>query len=228
MSDRQDSTQRRILEAALAAFSQYGYQKVDMAEVAQRAGLSRQGLYKHFPSKEALFRAMVQDVHRITLELAEQAADKSDAAGPAALLAAIIDQRSGWFLERLHASPHLAELVGTSNLLCGSINQEAGQRFAQILRNAITKEVRSGRLELTPAGLTPISFAELLVRLSNGLKSPEPAPVTAAEFRKRLLQAIELLCASLLPAPSATKNPAQKAPPRSKKISEARPRPARK
>lgn len=198
MGDRQDSTQRRILEAALAAFSQYGYQKVDMGEVAQRAGLSRQGLYKHFPSKEALFRAVVDDIHRTTLELAEQAAAQAADHGPAALFAAIINQRSGWFLERLTDSPHLQELIGASNVLCGTANQEASQKFALLLRNAITREVRAGRLELSRAGLTPALFAELLMRMAHGLKAQEPSPVTAAEFKKRVLLTTELLCASLL------------------------------
>jgi AcrR family transcriptional regulator len=205
MGDRQDSTQRRIVEAALAAFSQYGYQKVDMGEVAQRAGLSRQGLYKHFPSKEALFRAVVDDIHGTTLELAEQAAEQAREAGPAALLAAIVNQRYGWFLERLHVSPHLQELIGASNLLCSAANQEAVHKFALILRGAITREVRAGRLELLRAGLTPVSFAELLVRVANGLKAPEPAPISPAEFRKRVQQTCELLCKGLLPDPMTTR-----------------------
>lgn len=197
MGDRQDNTQRRILEAALAAFSQYGYQKVDMGEVAQRAGLSRQGLYKHFASKETLFRAMVDDIHRTTLELAEQAAAQAADHGPAALLSAIINQRYGWFLERMNESPHLSELIGASNVLCGNANQEASQKFALLLRNAITREGRAGRLDLTLAGLTPATFAELLVRIANGWKAQEPSPVSAAEFKKRMLQTTELLCASL-------------------------------
>jgi len=200
MSERQDNTQRRIVEAGLSAFSQYGYQKVDMGEVAQRAGLSRQGLYKHFPSKEALFRAVVDDIHHTTLELSQKAADQAAAAGPAALFAAIIGQRYGWFLERLHESPHLQELIGASNLLCGSANQEAAQKFAAILRSAITREVRGGRLDLGRTGLSPSSFAEILVRTANGLKAQEPTPISAAEFRKRLPLVIDLLCASLLPA----------------------------
>lgn len=198
MGDRQDNTQRRILEAALAAFSQYGYQKVDMGEVAQRAGLSRQGLYKHFPSKEALFRAVVDDVHQSMNELAEQAAAQAADQGPPALFAAIINQRYSWLLERLHESPHLSELIGASNVLCGSANQDASQKFALLLRNAITREVRAGRLELSSAGLTPAAFAELLMRIANGLKSHEPSPISTAEFKKRVLLTLELLCASLL------------------------------
>jgi AcrR family transcriptional regulator len=226
MGDKQDTTQRRIVEAAIAAFSQYGYQKVDMAEVAQRAGLSRQGLYKHFPSKEALFRAVVDDIHSTTLQLAQQAADDAADFGPAALFSAIINQRYGWFLERLHESPHLVELLGASNLLCGAANQEALHKFTLLLRSAITKEIRCGRLDLSRAGLSPASFAELLVRTAHGLKAQEPTAVSAAEFRKRVPQTIELLCASLIPAPSSTS--ARPAPPRARKSAPARSRPGRK
>jgi AcrR family transcriptional regulator len=209
MGEHKDNTQRRILEAGLAAFSQYGYQKVDMGEVAQRAGLSRQGLYKHFPSKEALFRAVVDDIHHTTLELAQSAAEQAAASGPAALFAAIIGQRHGWFLERLHESPHLQELIGASNVLCGGANHEASQKFVAILRSAITREVRGGRLDLARSGLSTASFAEILVRTANGLKAQEPTPISVAEFRKRLPLVIELLCASLLPTRRSRRAAAQ-------------------
>jgi AcrR family transcriptional regulator len=49
-----DSRRRALLDAALAVFSRYGYQKTSMDEVARSAQLSRQGLYLHFATKEEL------------------------------------------------------------------------------------------------------------------------------------------------------------------------------
>lgn len=51
--------ERRILEAALKIFSQTGYSGANMDAVALEAGLSKPTLYQYFPSKEALFSAMM-------------------------------------------------------------------------------------------------------------------------------------------------------------------------
>jgi TetR/AcrR family transcriptional regulator of autoinduction and epiphytic fitness len=55
-----DSARReRVLAVALEVFGRYGFRKASMDEIARAAGMSRQGLYLHFASKDALFRAAV-------------------------------------------------------------------------------------------------------------------------------------------------------------------------
>ena len=72
-------------------------------------------------------------------------------------------------------------------------------RFAALLHETVAAQVRSGHLELRRAGLDAAGLAELLLRAAYGLKSPDPVPLSAAEFRARLHQLIGLLCASLIP-----------------------------
>lgn len=50
----------QILDAALQEFSQAGYAGARMDDIALRAGLSKGGLYAHFPSKEAVFVALLE------------------------------------------------------------------------------------------------------------------------------------------------------------------------
>ena len=57
---RQNAKRDAILAAATATFARYGYRKTSMDEVARTAGVSRQGLYLHFPTKDELFRATVE------------------------------------------------------------------------------------------------------------------------------------------------------------------------
>jgi TetR/AcrR family transcriptional regulator, regulator of autoinduction and epiphytic fitness len=45
---------------ALEVFGRYGFRKASMEEIARAADISRQGLYLHFPNKDALFRAAVR------------------------------------------------------------------------------------------------------------------------------------------------------------------------
>lgn len=67
---------KQILEAALKAFAEDGYDKVSMARIAREAGLTKGGVYFHFASKEELFSVMVEaEVERrwgILEEVAEQ------------------------------------------------------------------------------------------------------------------------------------------------------------
>src|SRR5260221_6351938 len=55
------SAQREaILVAATAAFLRYGFKKTSMDDVARAAGVSRQGLYLYFDTKDLLFREALQ------------------------------------------------------------------------------------------------------------------------------------------------------------------------
>jgi AcrR family transcriptional regulator len=52
-------TPRRILDATFAAIQDYGLTRITVEDVAQRAGLSRQTVYRYFPSKDDLIVALV-------------------------------------------------------------------------------------------------------------------------------------------------------------------------
>lgn len=47
-----DVRNRQILDAALAVFSERGFEAARMDDIAARAGLSKGGLYAHFRSKD--------------------------------------------------------------------------------------------------------------------------------------------------------------------------------
>lgn len=50
-----------ILEAATALFLQLGYDRTSLARIAEHSGVSRATLFKQFPSKAALFDAMITE-----------------------------------------------------------------------------------------------------------------------------------------------------------------------
>ena len=49
-----------ILEAALAEFTERGFDAARMEDVAKRAGISKAGVYLYFESKEALLKALIE------------------------------------------------------------------------------------------------------------------------------------------------------------------------
>jgi len=52
---RSEETRARLLQAALACFSQAGYDATGVAEICAHAGASKGAFYHHFPSKQAVF-----------------------------------------------------------------------------------------------------------------------------------------------------------------------------
>jgi AcrR family transcriptional regulator len=54
---------RRLIEAAFHLFSEpRGYASVTVSEIAAAAGVAKGSVYRHFPSKEALFTAVVESL----------------------------------------------------------------------------------------------------------------------------------------------------------------------
>ena len=49
----------RVLRAATTAFTLDGY-RASIDRIARRAGVAKQTVYSHFPSKEELFKAVVR------------------------------------------------------------------------------------------------------------------------------------------------------------------------
>ena len=57
-SNRRSQTRIQILEAARAIFEELGYYGAGLEAVAKKAGVSRQAIYLHFPSKAELLTAL--------------------------------------------------------------------------------------------------------------------------------------------------------------------------
>ena len=58
-TDLRSTTPDRILDAAFTATLDFGLSRLTVEDVAQRAGLSRQTVYRYFPSKDHLIVALV-------------------------------------------------------------------------------------------------------------------------------------------------------------------------
>src|SRR3954453_20397206 len=76
-----DERRAAILQAARGAFARHGFHGAGTSEIAAAAGCSEPMIYKHFPSKQALFAAVLQDA---TLELRDRIHAPLDARDPGA------------------------------------------------------------------------------------------------------------------------------------------------
>lgn len=57
---RSEQTYTRLLQVAADCFAQQGFDATGVAEICSRAGVSKGAFYYHFPSKQALFVALLQ------------------------------------------------------------------------------------------------------------------------------------------------------------------------
>jgi AcrR family transcriptional regulator len=63
-AQRQADTRRRILEAAVALHTERGLVATQITDIAQRAGVDRVTVYRHFPDAASLFKACAAHYYR--------------------------------------------------------------------------------------------------------------------------------------------------------------------
>jgi AcrR family transcriptional regulator len=68
-----------ILEAAKVVFSNTGYHKADVNDIAKKAGIAKGTVYLYYPTKKALFLAVIElGLERLALEIKNKLQDIND------------------------------------------------------------------------------------------------------------------------------------------------------
>lgn len=57
---KQEDTKQKIIDKALELFAAHGYDAVSVGEIAKAVGIKAPSLYNHYPSKQAIFDAIVE------------------------------------------------------------------------------------------------------------------------------------------------------------------------
>jgi len=81
---RKDARPQELLDAALALFVEKGFAATRSEEVAARAGVAKGTLYRYYPSKDELFKAMVRE--NLSVHIAESATQAAQHQGSIAEL----------------------------------------------------------------------------------------------------------------------------------------------
>jgi len=82
---RAEARPDEILDAALAEFTERGFDAARMEDIAKRAGISKGAVYLYFPSKDALLRALI-DAKISPLAVQIEGLAKAGAANPSMTL----------------------------------------------------------------------------------------------------------------------------------------------
>jgi AcrR family transcriptional regulator len=182
----------RILDAALARFSRYGFRRTSMEDIAGEVPLSRAALYLEFENKEQIFRSLAERLQARALERARAAL-----AGEGTLerrLAAALEAKHLGFFELVRGSPHGEELLDENSRSCGEISARAERELVRLIAGAIRAAGAAGELSPAGVGLPAASAAELLVHSVVGQKT---GVADAAAYRARLRALARVFVAAL-------------------------------
>jgi len=67
---QQESRRAEILDAAKEVFSEWGFHSADVQDIAKKAGIAKGTIYLYFPTKQALFLAVIElGLERLSIEI---------------------------------------------------------------------------------------------------------------------------------------------------------------
>jgi AcrR family transcriptional regulator len=195
--------QDRILDAAMRVFRRYGFRRSSIEQAAEEAGLTRQALYHHFSSKEALFRGAIERLYEQALAAEAAAAKAAEEADRdlADVVVAEISARLGVLLAELEGSPHLEELFSEHLAQARDLYQTYSTRFGDEVAATIARVCRARKLKLV-GGVTVEELARCVEMAIHGTKSAYPSMQPADAFLKQLAMMLRMLIAGAM-APQA-------------------------
>jgi len=140
-----ESTRERILDAALDIFSKKGYHDTRLDEIVQESHTSKGSIYFHFPNKEKLFIALV-DQFADLLERRVTEAISKEAGGMKRVRAALESVLNTFGKYRRPAKLLLVQAVGLGNVF-EKKRLEINERFARLIQTYLDEAIALGEIE---------------------------------------------------------------------------------
>ena len=187
--ERGRATRAHLIEVATRLFAERGYDGTSIEAVLAESGVSRGSLYHHFPGKEALFWAVMEDVGDRAGQQGEDA--MRDAADPVAALRA-----GGLVWIRQASDPVVRQimLIDAPAVLGWQRWRELDEPVLEVIRGALGYAAEAGRIEHRHVD----TFAHIALAAANEVammvaRADDPAAALTAsesafaEFLDRLL-----------------------------------------
>lgn len=135
-----------ILASAMDLFAKRGFAGVTTRELARAAGISEAMLFRHFPRKEALYRAILR-MHLVEVERAVPVAGlAASALPPEEFFRGIADT----FLRRMDADPTLLRLMLFSALeghgMAREFEKARGRGVRRAIQGYLSRQARRGSM----------------------------------------------------------------------------------
>jgi AcrR family transcriptional regulator len=161
---RKEARPEEILDAALELFTEKGFSATRICDVAKKAGISKGTLYLYFESKEAIFRAVVQEMISPELDRVEDMLENYSGSSEELLKQLI----RGWWQSvgetKLSAIPKLiVSESGNFPELAEFFVNTVVKRARKLFTNAISRGIASGEFNVyEPEAVARLVIAPLV------------------------------------------------------------------
>jgi AcrR family transcriptional regulator len=190
------SDPKALVKAATALFVRYGVRRTSMEDVAREADVAKGTLYLAFASKDALFRAVCEDLCATLLQRAEEAV----VGVPRAVdrIEARLVAKYVWLHGWVNASPHAAELLASKDSIAADVLKAMDTRYARQLAGDVEEAQAQGALG---AKRDALEVARLLMRVARSCALPDEGRALPSEqvVKQRLEAALAVLLRGLKP-----------------------------
>lgn len=183
-----DEKKDQILSKALEAFFRYGYRRVNMKEIAEEAGISRQGLYLYFETKEEVYRQAVEQRAERLLDEIHRGIKKRETVDSKILYAFDI-----WTIRNFAAeinSPEAREINECTQAFMSTSFDEKRRKFEAILEEILVDHYKA--IEKKPDSY-PAKIAHLLYSSIRGFKLTAKS---SEELKKMIQELLALILVS--------------------------------
>ncbi|MDX2523974.1 TetR/AcrR family transcriptional regulator [Streptomyces europaeiscabiei] len=154
---RGEERRAEIVLATLEVIAERGYRGASMAAIAERVGLTQQGLLHYFPTKDALLVAVLEE------------RDRWDAVPDSALRLDLLGSLVEYNAMRPGIVQTFSALLGESVTEGHPARGFFTERYGRV-REALVEVLRAEYGDRLPSGLTPERAAPLLVAVMDGLQ----------------------------------------------------------
>jgi len=184
----------QILLAARAIFIEQGYLAARVEDVARRANLSKGAVYFYFESKRAIFDALVDEEHAVTISFLEEAERDTR---PAQVKLVELGTRYLDYFAGLKTPPRFFLLMSEMAIRDEDIRRRVNaihQRFV----DRIAEVIRQGVDEGVFAPFDPLAVAQMMKALIDGLAGQSAVGVRP-DVERLSSDGLRLLLMGLLP-----------------------------
>src|SRR6266851_2857519 len=184
-----------IVLAGLQLFTQYGYRKTSVDDIAQSAQVAKRTVYLHFENKAAVFLAILEYLGD---QVRQRCAAAENAGGtPVHRLTGLLNAYFGMGFELFSKSEHMPELEETFSKLARTriddLNTEYEDRLARFVRSL----EKTGAIGGPPQGLTVEQIVHILMRTAEGAKHDPEVQGDRKALERRLRELAILAIAAM-------------------------------
>ena len=173
-----------IVMAGLQLFTQYGYRKTSIDDIAAAAQVAKRTVYLNFENKAAVFLAILEYL----ADQVRQRCAAAEAADGTAIdrLTGLLDAYFGMGFELFSKSAHMPELAEAFSNLAQSNIRDLNMEYEKWLARFLRSLEKTREIGGPPQGLTVEKIVYILVRAAEGAKHDPNVQGDQKAFQQRL------------------------------------------